>query len=87
MTEVDASRMLAAQNGKCSICACNLSFERGTEAYCSAAIDHDHTDGRIRGVLCRECNGGIGLLRDDVDLLKRAIAYLEGSLVPPNVRD
>lgn len=39
-------------------------------------IDHDHFTGAIRGVLCRECNVGLGMFKDDIDLLKKAVKYL-----------
>lgn len=40
-------------------------------------LDHDHNTGRIRGWICDSCNTGIGRFKDDIDLLKRAIKYLE----------
>lgn len=39
--------------------------------------DHDHKTGQFRGVLCYGCNLGLGLLKDDTDLLARAIVYLQ----------
>jgi hypothetical protein len=39
-------------------------------------LDHCHKTGEIRGLLCESCNKGIGLLRDDVQLLRKAIKYL-----------
>lgn len=51
---------------------------------CSAAprtralhLDHDHVTGKFRGWLCAKCNTGIGKLGDNVEGLRRAIAYLE----------
>ncbi len=46
------------------------------------ALDHDHSTGALRGWLCKSCNNAIGLFRDDVDLLGRAIKYLAN---PPGV--
>ena len=41
------------------------------------AIDHCHTTGKVRGLLCQRCNTGIGRFDDNVVLLKQAIQYLE----------
>lgn len=64
--------MVNAQNGNCAICGRNKS-----EFKTSLHVDHDHKTGKIRGLLCSNCNSGIGNLRDDVSLLKKAINYLE----------
>lgn len=40
-------------------------------------IDHDHATGRVRDLLCRNCNSAIGLLGDDPDLIRRAAEYLD----------
>jgi hypothetical protein len=39
-------------------------------------VDHDHTDGGVRGFLCRDCNMGLGCFRDNPDLLVAAWGYL-----------
>lgn len=44
--------------------------------------DHDHLTGEWRGLLCSRCNQGIGKFSDNVELLKRAIEYLEN---PPGL--
>ena len=63
--------MFLRQDGKCAICAVEM-----WNAYNRLSIDHDHQTGRVRGLLCRKCNAGIGCLGDDIELLAAAIAYL-----------
>lgn len=43
-------------------------------------IDHDHATGEVRGVLCNQCNRGVGMFRDDPWLLRRMADYLEAGL-------
>jgi len=63
--------MYRAQNGVCAICSgLNLSGRR-------LAVDHDHATGKIRGLLCSRCNSAIGLARENKDILKQALSYLE----------
>ncbi len=52
---------------------CDICGRRGERLH----IDHDHQTKRVRGMLCRHCNMGLGFLCDDPSLLRRAIAYLE----------
>lgn len=41
------------------------------------AVDHNHTSGKVRGLLCLHCNQGLGHFKDSIELLKNAIQYLE----------
>lgn len=68
-----------AFKGKCAICENNLRLPTKTrgQALDIVAIDHNHKNGNVRGLLCNACNKGIGLLKEDVEVLKRAINYLE----------
>src|SRR5690242_15629129 len=59
-------RLVAAQGGVCPIC--------GREK--PEHVDHDHATGKLRGILCFNCNGGLGQFRDSIDALDRAAAYL-----------
>ena len=43
-------------------------------------LDHFHDTGEIRGWICRMCNNSMGMMEDDVNILKRAIKWLEGTL-------
>lgn len=70
--------MYKEQKGRCAICNARgdvheLNFT-GRQVLC---IDHCHTSGVVRGLLCSACNKGIGFLRDDPELLREAIKYLK----------
>jgi len=43
-------------------------------------LDHDHKTGEIRGYICRMCNNSMGMMEDDINILKRAIKWLQGTL-------
>lgn len=66
----DFVRMLAEQGGVCAICGGRNS--RGQDLH----IDHCHATGRVRGLLCGLCNRGLGMFRDSVPTLAKAIGYL-----------
>ena len=72
--------VLSNSGNKCEICGANGSDNdcptTGDSKTSSLCIDHCHESGNIRGSLCRSCNLALGLLKDDVSLLKQAIVYL-----------
>lgn len=61
------------QEGKCAICGCEL----GSSRYTKPAADHDHKTGKLRGILCTQCNTALGLMKDSPYRLESAIHYLE----------
>lgn len=63
--------MLAEQGGGCAIC------HRSPRDDISLHVDHDHSTGRIRGLLCFRCNNSLGDMEDDPSLLRAALRYLE----------
>jgi hypothetical protein len=66
----------AEQGGTCAICKKpETAVVRGRQLRLS--VDHCHTSGKVRGLLCSVCNRAIGALRDDVSLLQSAINYLK----------
>lgn len=71
LTLTQYDEMLAKQAGLCAIC---LTPPKQNE---HLAVDHCHASGAVRGLLCRACNTGLGFYKDDVELMKAAIAYLE----------
>lgn len=66
------TRMFDAQNGRCAICHSDEAKGRG-----AFHIDHCHTTGVIRGLLCTTCNTGLGKFHDSSALLREAIDYLK----------
>lgn len=70
ITEEDFVRLMEACDGKCEVCSVELDESVGV------AVDHDHSTGAVRGMLCGPCNRGIGLLKDDPARLDAAAAYL-----------
>jgi len=67
--------LLNKQNNRCAIC--NRKSKRR-----ALAVDHCHRHKLVRGLLCTACNVALGLLRDDLKSLKRAIRYLQKPLTP-----
>lgn len=72
----DYHAMLMAQGNKCAICARSFGDDPRSRKDLPH-VDHSHSTGRVRALLCVRCNQGIGLLREDADLLRSAITYLE----------
>lgn len=68
--------LLAEQNGVCKICTEPETLTRHGVVV-SLSIDHCHTTGRVRGLLCSACNRGLGLFRDLPFILRAAADYLE----------
>lgn len=66
--------MLAEQDGKCAIC--RHDFDSAVPAH-QAMVDHDHTTGSVRSLLCRQCNAMLGMAKEHVEVLRAAIEYLE----------
>jgi len=73
----DFNRLLKKQNSKCKICRLKEVAKATQNKIKSLSIDHNHTTGKIRGLLCQNCNAGIGLFKENINLLKKVINYLE----------
>jgi hypothetical protein len=72
ITEAGRDELLASQGGVCAICASTSSGSKK-----NWHIDHNHTTGKIRGILCANCNVSLGAARDDISRLRKMIDYLE----------
>jgi hypothetical protein len=69
ITPEDYDKMFAEQNGRCAIC--------GNESTKRLCVDHDHKTGKIRGLLCFDCNKALGFIHDDIRIVENIILYLE----------
>jgi hypothetical protein len=67
ITSADFDRMLAEQNGVCA----------GCRKAAPEHVDHDHASGKVRGLLCFNCNQALGNVRDSVEVMRGLIAYLD----------
>lgn len=67
--------LLKQQNGCCWICGTDKpGGNHGNHGY--LAVDHNHKTGELRGLLCSQCNLGVGHVRDNVDIVAEMINYL-----------
>jgi hypothetical protein len=68
ITKADYDTLLTEQQNKCIICCDEMILPQ---------IDHCHTTGKVRGLLCMHYNTALGKFKDNIDLLQRAIDYLQ----------
>lgn len=69
-TKQDCLELLEQQGGCCPICGASLNIGEGV-------IDHNHKTGQVRGILCVNCNTGLGKLGDSVSSLTKALVYIK----------
>jgi len=72
ITEEEFKAMEIKQNFLCAIC----EKPEKRESTC-LSVDHDHVTGRVRGLLCSNCNRGLGYFKDSPGLMKRAASYVD----------
>jgi len=74
ITLEEYNSILDKQGGACKLCSLtDHTHGRGNVLY----VDHCHTTGKVRGILCHNCNSGLGHFKDNIELLKKAIDYLK----------
>lgn len=78
ITKDQYNLILVGQDFKCAICGKEYQWNKKLD------IDHNHNTGEIRGLLCGNCNRGLGLFKDNVKNLKKAINYLNKNLWKTN---
>lgn len=71
--------MLALQGNRCGICGSFSSGVMTKGGHARWHVDHDHTTGRVRGLLCGPCNVGLGGFKDNPVALRNAAIYLEAN--------
>ena len=71
LSVAEYAAMLKSQNGACAIC---YGTHNNNHALC---IDHDHMTGKIRGLVCHDCNVALGMIGDDPEVARSIITYLE----------
>lgn len=77
ITDEQFDQLLFAQGGKCKICGTTKFPYKGPH------VDHDHTTKKVRGLLCLNCNRGIGAFKESPVLLRKALEYLLSHQTPP----
>jgi hypothetical protein len=75
ITEDDFQRMLKEQNYVCKICLQPETATRNGKVK-RLSIDHCHTTGKVRGLICHSCNTVIGRYKDDAETFKRFVEHL-----------
>lgn len=76
LSEEDFEAMCELQEGLCAICERPDPRKRSDGTDYPLCVDHCHKTGKIRALLCTRCNTAIGQFSEDVEILKRAIEYL-----------
>lgn len=79
ITQQDYEKMYKDQDGRCKICKLPAPMHSNdrTRLY----VDHCHTTKKVRGLLCKNCNSGIGQFKESIESMLKAIEYLKTSLV------
>ena len=76
VAEHEYNEMVAVQGNCCAICRQKETAMRLGKVR-ALAVDHDHETGKVRALLCSDCNVGIGKLKEDREILLAAIRYLD----------
>lgn len=86
LTKEQYLQLVEKQKGLCAICQRPETATKNGKLKC-LAVDHDHVTGQVRGLLCQDCNQGLGHFHDDETLLAEAAAYLALYNRDPNDSD
>jgi len=75
MSLEEVEKLFAEQEGLCPICKNTMTLLNSKAKY-RAVVDHSHSSGKRRGLICSVCNVILGLANDNVDTLISAVVYL-----------
>jgi hypothetical protein len=70
LSQVEFDSLLKKQGGRCAICKTEDWNGKGPH------IDHDHKTGKVRGVLCSNCNAAVGMVKDDLKIARGLAKYI-----------
>lgn len=71
LTEEEYNSLFIKQQNRCAICGSEFNEKH------DGCVDHSHVTNKVRGLLCTKCNTLLGMANDDINILKKAIHYLE----------
>ena len=75
LSEDEYKKLFIEQENKCAICGCEFTDVN------KALVDHSHVTNEVRGLLCTKCNTLLGMANDNIDVLHKAIDYLNRNLL------
>lgn len=78
IAEKEYNARLLAQDNKCVICNAEFQTDKFGSKY--PVVDHCHNSGYIRGILCNECNRGLGYFHDNPEALNKAALYVQNTI-------
>lgn len=77
ITNEQYTEILIQQNGKCAVCLKEETAVSKEGKIKRLSVDHNHTTGIIRGLLCSGCNTGLGMLKEDIEIVESLILYIK----------
>ena len=72
LSSIEYNKMINKQKNKCAVCPTKLSKLPSKQVH----VDHDHKTGKVRGLLCQKCNLALGLLKENLLIVRSLLKYL-----------
>ena len=76
ITFAEVKSLLEMQENKCAVCKTE-GFKMHPNSWSKLNVDHDHKTGKVRELLCHNCNRALGLLQENVEIIQSALDYLK----------